>query len=95
MTVSVTSCPREGNVCDIWYPTDLGSNPLRGERTGFCHPVIVSANGPGDSVPTDKNATFPRYLACWDFLVIRSRDGSSVGGETVVDANNYILALGV
>ncbi|MEH3039164.1 MAG: hypothetical protein PGN21_03730 [Sphingomonas paucimobilis] len=94
VTVSAGACDREGNVCDIWYPTDLGSNPLRDERTGFRHPVIVFANGTADTVPADKNATFLRHLASWGFVVVRSRDGWTGGGETVVDAAEYILEQG-
>lgn len=92
VTATAAACDREGNVCDLWYPTDLGSNPLRGERHGFRHPIIAFANGTADTVPAEKNATFLRHLASWGFVVIRSRDGSTGGGETVIDVANFVVA---
>ena len=88
------ACDREGHVCDIWYPTQLGSNPLRGQASGFRHPIIVFANGTAEEVPAGKNAAFLRHLASWGFVVIRSRDGWSGNGDTVVDATNHLLTLG-
>lgn len=91
-TVSTHACDREGNLCDIWYPADLGANPLKGRTSGFQHPVIVFANGTADTVPAEKNAFFLRHLASWGFIVIRSRDGSTGQGETVTDAKDFLLA---
>lgn len=93
-TATTQPCDSKGNVCDIWYPTGLGTNPLRRVASGFRHPVIVFANGTADTVPADKNAYFLRHLASWGFVVIRSRDGSTGPGTTVMDTANYILALG-
>lgn len=94
-TTSVSSgpCDREGHVCDIWYPSDLGSNPLKGQADGFRHPVIVFANGTADSVAADKNAYSLRHLASWGFIVIRSRDGWTGQGDTVRDAAQYLIGL--
>ncbi|AXJ95969.1 MULTISPECIES: hypothetical protein [unclassified Sphingomonas] len=91
--VSNGACDREGNVCDIWYPSNLGANPLKRMADGFRHPVIVFANGTADTVPADKNAYFLRHLASWGFIVIRSRDGSTGQGDTVADAAKYLLGL--
>ncbi|WP_294354206.1 hypothetical protein [uncultured Sphingomonas sp.] len=91
-TATTQGCDREGNLCDIWYPADLGSNPLRGQQGGFRHPVIVFANGTADSVPAQKNGFFLRHLASWGFVVIRSRDGNSGNGDTVRDVAAYIKA---
>lgn len=40
-----------------------------------------------------KNAYFLRHLASWGFIVIRSRDGSTGQGDTVIDATNHLLDL--
>ncbi|WP_156143728.1 hypothetical protein [Sphingomonas taxi] len=56
-TVSNSACDREGNVCDIWYPSTLGINPLRRMADRFRHPVIVFAHGTADIVPADKNGS--------------------------------------
>jgi len=92
-TVSTGACDRENNVCDIWYPTRLGSNPLKGMTSGFRHPVVVFANGTAERVPAEKNAYLLRHLASWGFIVIRSRDGSTGQGDTVIDATNHLLDL--
>lgn len=85
------ACDREGNVCDIWYPTDLGSNPLKHVRNGFRHPVIVFANGTADTIAADYAATFLSHLASWGFIVIRSRDGATGQGDTVIDTAKFLL----
>lgn len=91
-TTTRDACDREGNVCDIWYPTELGSNPLRDQRAGFRHPIIVFANGTTERVPAEKNRAFLRHLASWGFVVVRSRDGSSGDGGTVIDVAKAMMA---
>jgi hypothetical protein len=95
------SCDRAGNVCDIWYPTELGTNPLQSIKKGFRHPVIVFADGTlrdilrGKSEVTAKSwSSYLMHLATWGFVVIRSRDGATKRGDTVLDVAAYISALG-
>lgn len=93
-TTQVTGpCDRERNVCDIWYPTNLGTNLLKGGAGGFRHPVIVFANGTSDDVQPTYSQYFLRHLASWGFIVIRSRDGWTGQGETVTDTANFLIAL--
>lgn len=94
-------CDREGNVCDIWYPTNLGTNPLKGINTGFRHPVIVFADGTATNLLTGVSTVtaaswsyYLRHLATWGFVVIRSRDGATARGDTVLDVATYISTLG-
>jgi dienelactone hydrolase len=91
-TVSPAVCDRENNLCDIWYPTSLGANPIKGLSSGFKHPVVVWANGTGQ-VPA-KYEYYLRHLASWGFIVIASRDTGTGTGGTTVDAANYIIARG-
>lgn len=90
--ISEEACDRENHLCDIWYPADLGANPLTGARAGFRHPVISWANGSGQkpSVYID----YLRHLASWGFVVVAARDDSTRDGATTVDAANYILREG-
>ncbi|MGW5517518.1 hypothetical protein [Nocardia africana] len=87
--VSDTDCDRKQQVCDIWYPTDLGSNPLTGARSGFKHPVIVWADGSGQTPAV--YAYYLQHLASWGFIVVAARDDATGDGGTTVDAANYIL----
>lgn len=94
-------CDREGNVCDIWYPTELGTSPIRHMIRHFRHPVIVFADGTAQNfirgtskVTGDSWGSYLRHLATWGFVVIRSRDGSTRRGDTVLDVAAYISALG-
>lgn len=84
-TPTSVACDREGNLCDIWYPTNLGAN-------GFRHPVVVWGNG------TTWNplnyAYWLRHLATWGFIVVGSRDTETKTGETMIDAANYIITQG-
>lgn len=89
---SAAACDREGNLCDIWYPAELGRNAITGESAGFKHPVIVWANGSGQ--PPAKYAYYLEHLASWGFVVVASRDRATGTGDTVVDAANYILQRG-
>jgi hypothetical protein len=41
-TVTATACDSKGDVCDIYFPTNLGAN-------GFHHPIVVWANGSATS----------------------------------------------
>jgi hypothetical protein len=96
-----SACDREGNVCDIWHPVKLGTNPLKGMARGFRHPVIVFADGTlqdflreRSKVTSSSWSSYLRHLATWGFIVIRSRDGETKRGDTVLDAAAYISALG-
>lgn len=84
-TATSVACEREGNFCDIWYPTNLGAN-------GFRHPVVAWANGSGQ-VPMVYQYWL-RHLATWGFIVVGSRDTGSSSGGTVIDAANYIINQG-
>ncbi|GFE82424.1 lipase [Steroidobacter agaridevorans] len=84
-TTTTVACDREGNLCDIWYPSNLGAN-------GFRHPVISWANGSGQ-VPT-VYSYWLRHLATWGFIVVGSRDTGTSSGGTVADAANYIIGQG-
>jgi len=90
-TMVTNACDREGNLCDIWYPSDLGSNALKHETTGFRHPAIVFADGTSDKIAADYAAFFLRHLASWGFIVIRSRDGATGQGDTVLDTASFLL----
>lgn len=85
-------CDRENNLCDIWYPTNLGTNPITGVSSGFKHPVISWANGTGS--PSSKYDYYLRHLASWGFIVIASRDLGTGSGGTTTDAANYIIGRG-
>lgn len=91
-TTTSEACDRKGNLCDIWYPTDLGRNPMTGQRTGFQHPVIVWANGTGSA--SSKYDYYLRHLASWGFIVIASRDLFTGAGGTTIDAANHIIERG-
>lgn len=90
--VSTTACDRENNLCDIWYPAELGRNPVTGQGDGFRHPVIVWANGSGQ--PSTKYAFYLQHLASWGFVVIAPRDKATGTGDTTLDAAYYILQRG-
>lgn len=83
-------CDREGNTCDLYYPAELGTNPLRGMNRGFRHPLIAWANGSGQ-LP-ERYDYFLRHLASWGFIIVASRDTGTGTGDTTVDATNYLLA---
>lgn len=89
---TTTACDRENKLCDIYYPTNLGSNPIKGLSAGFKHPVIVWANGTG--IQSQQYGYYLRHLASWGFIVIASRDDGTGNGGTTVDAANYIIARG-
>lgn len=84
-TATTVACDREGNLCDIWYPTNLGAN-------GFHHPVISWANGSGQVPPV--YSYWLRHLATWGFIVVGTRDTGTSSGGTVTDAANYIITQG-
>lgn len=84
---SEAACDREGKLCDIFYPSPLGTDP-QGQQP-FLHPLIVWANGSG--VPTERYAYFIRHLASWGFVVVASRDDMTGDGSTAVDAANFML----
>lgn len=90
--VSAAACDSEGRLCDIWYPTNLGTNPIKGLASGFKHPVISWANGTGQ-LPA-KYAYLLNHLASWGFIVVASRDDGTGNGKTTVDAANFIKTQG-
>lgn len=86
------SCDRKLNPCDIWYPTNLGSNPITGAASEFKHPVIAWANGTLSG--PSKYDYFLRHLASWGFIVIASRDTGTGSGGSTADAANYMIGRG-
>ncbi|HKT77509.1 MAG TPA: hypothetical protein VJQ78_12305, partial [Sphingobium sp.] len=92
VTTTTEPCDREGNLCDVFYPTALGTNPIKHLSRGFRHPVIVWGNGSADTpVPQEAYATLLRHWASWGFIVIKTRDGATGQGETMIDTANYII----
>lgn len=90
--VSPAVCDRKNKLCDIWYPTNLGTNPITGATSGFKHPVIVWANGTG--MASSNYSFYLQHLASWGFIVIASRDTGTGTGGTTIDAANYIIGRG-
>ncbi|MEN5364614.1 hypothetical protein [Brevundimonas intermedia] len=91
-TVSAEACDRESHLCDIWHPTELGTNPLTGARSGFRHPAISWANGSGQR--PEVYAAYLKHLASWGFIVIAARDDHTRNGATTEDAARYLIAQG-
>lgn len=91
-TVSATSCDRENRLCDIWYPSNLGTNPIKGLSSGFKHPVISWANGSGQTPAIYEY--FLQHLASWGFIVVASRDDGTGNGGTTADAASYMITQG-
>ena len=85
-------CDRENRLCEIWYPTDLGRNPLKGQARGFKHPLISWANGSGQKPMV--YAYFLEHLASWGFIVVAAQDESTRDGATTLDAAEYLLKQG-
>lgn len=85
-------CNRKGTPCDLYYPAELGANPLLGVGSGFRHPVIAWANGSGQQ--SERYSYFLRHLASWGFIVVAARDTMTAGGGTTIDAANYIIEQG-
>jgi hypothetical protein len=92
-TRTTEPCDRKGNVCTIFHPADLGTNPITGITSGFKHPVIAWANGTG--VPTADYALILRHWASWGFIVVASDDTTTGLGESTTDAATYMVALGI
>ena len=85
-TVSATACDSKGDLCDIYFPTNLGAN-------GFHHPIVVWGNGTGTTpVPASTVAYYLRHLASWGFVVVATQDGTTGVGQTIIDSANYIKA---
>lgn len=89
-TVSATPCDREEQLCDIWYPSELGTNPIKGLTRGFRHPMISWANGSGQTPEVYED--YLRHLASWGFIVVAARDKSTGNGDTTIDATRYMIA---
>lgn len=86
------ACDRKDKLCDIWYPTQLGTDALKGSKRGYRHPVVSWANGTGQK--PEKYAYYLKHLASWGFIVVASRDTSTGNGATTEDAAKYVLKLG-
>ena len=79
-------CDGAGNVCDIYYPADLGKN-------GYRHPIVAWANGTGETpVSPAPYAYYLRHLASWGFVVIATRNGQTGYGDPVVASIAYLKA---
>ncbi len=85
-------CDRKDNLCDIWYPTNLGSNPITGAGSGFKHPIIAWGNGTG--MQPSNYAYYLEHLASWGFIVVATRDGGTSTGGTMLDTVNHIIDSG-
>lgn len=91
-TVSAVACDTENRLCDIWYPTNLGTNPIKGLASGFKHPVVSWANGSGQTPIIYEY--YLKHLASWGFVVVASRDDGTGNGKTTADAAQYIINQG-
>lgn len=89
---TVEACNRNLTACDLYYPSELGSNPLLGMASSFRHPVISWANGSGQL--SAQYAYFLRHLASWGFVVVAAREMHTLDGATTTDAANYIIGQG-
>ena len=80
---SGSECDRKGNLCDIWYPSDI--------REGEARPAILWANGTAD-VPVEPTIYdyLLSHLASWGFVVIATRDSRTGYGDTVLDTLTYL-----
>jgi hypothetical protein len=88
-TVSSTACDRKGDLCDVWYPSALGTNPLTGRQDGFRHPIIAWANGTGQTA--EIYAYYLAHLASWGFVVVSARDKDAGDGATTADAATWLI----
>jgi hypothetical protein len=85
-TVTATACDSKGDLCDIYFPANLGAN-------GFLHPIVVWGNGTGTTpIAASTYAYYLRHLASWGFVVIATQDGTTGIGQTLIDSANYIKA---
>src|SRR5882757_8083559 len=85
-TVTATACDSKGDLCDIYFPANLGAN-------GFLHPIVVWGNGSGTTpIAASTYAYYLRHLASWGFVVIATKDGATGVGQTLIDSANYIKA---
>ena len=85
---TIETCDREGHVCSLFYPTELGHD-LSGSIAGtFRHPVIVWANGTGMQ-PANYDYLLA-HLASWGFVVVAPHDDQTTTGETMVDAFRWL-----
>lgn len=91
-TVSATACDSENRLCDIFRPTNLGTNPIKGIASGFKHPVISWANGSGQQPAVYEYLL--RHLASWGFIVVASRDDGTGNGATTSSAAQYMINQG-
>jgi hypothetical protein len=80
---SSTACDRKGNVCEIWYPSDIARGRPRA--------VLLWANGTSD-VPVGREVYdyLLSHFASWGFVVIATRDGKTGYGDTVLDSLAYL-----
>lgn len=88
--VSDAPCDRENHLCDLWYPVELGKNPITGVQRGFRHPAISWADGSGQQ--PEVYASYLKHLASWGFIIVAARDDSTKNGATTEDAARYLIA---
>ena len=76
-------CDRKNNICDIWYPSDIGQGAPR--------PAILWANGTANGpVEPEVYDYLLSHIASWGFVVIATRDPRTGYGDTVLDTLSYL-----
>lgn len=85
-TISNSTCDRKGNVCDIWYPSNIAE--------GSSYPVVLWANGTADKPIEPKVYDYLlSHFASWGFIVIATRDFKTGYGDTVLDSLSYLRGI--
>lgn len=80
---SRSECDRKGNLCDVWYPSDIAQ--------GATLPAVLWANGTADlSVEPKIYDYLLSHLASWGFVVIATRDSKTGYGDTVLESLAYL-----
>jgi hypothetical protein len=77
--------------CEIYHPTELGSDPGVPVSSGFKHPIVVWGNGTGAMLP-GAYSYWLAHLASWGFVVIRTSDPTAGNGQTLLDSMDYLIA---
>lgn len=68
----------------VWYPTNLNAGP---------YPVIVWANGSGETYSSPGYEAVFSKLASWGFVVICNNDGGDGDGSNALTSANDIISL--
>jgi pimeloyl-ACP methyl ester carboxylesterase len=85
-TTSSSTCDRKGNVCDIWYPSNIAG--------GSSRPVVLWANGTAEKPVEPKIYDYLlSHFASWGFVVIATRDFKTGYGDTVLDSLLYLRGI--